>query len=174
MKTSTIFSLGGDIWGYDIELFNCFHEKEILLEPERKFIINNVLPPINGIIYITCSILDSPLIIDNNRSIKIDIIFSNKIEDNNKINNTVINSLISQVIIQFEMETKINEKEEYTSGIGVLCNIPSKNIKALIAYNHFINLSFLNHGKKMILYINNQEKEINLKINIQMKLLISQ
>ena len=44
MKTGTVFSLRGDIWGYDIELFNYFGEKEILLEPERKFIIDNVLP----------------------------------------------------------------------------------------------------------------------------------
>ena len=63
------------------------------------------------------------------------------------------------------MEAKINEKEEYTSGIGVLCNIPSKNIKALMTYNHIINLDFLNKGNKLILYINNKENEIDMKIN---------
>ena len=67
IKTGTIFVLGGDIWGYDIELFNYFHEKEILLEPERKFKIDNVLPPLNGIIYINCSILKSNLILTNEK-----------------------------------------------------------------------------------------------------------
>ena len=57
IKTGTIFVLGGDIWGYDIELFNYYHEKEILLEPERKFKIDNVLPPLNDVINITCTIL---------------------------------------------------------------------------------------------------------------------
>ena len=31
MKTGTIFSLSGDVWGYDIEPFNYLHEKEKLL-----------------------------------------------------------------------------------------------------------------------------------------------
>ena len=57
-KKGTIFSLTGDIWGYNIELFNYFYEKEILLEPERKFIVSNVLPPLNDVISITCNILN--------------------------------------------------------------------------------------------------------------------
>ena len=59
IKTGTVFTLGGDIWGYNIELFNYFDESEILVEPERKYIIENVLPPLNGIINITCIILES-------------------------------------------------------------------------------------------------------------------
>ena len=43
MKTWTVFALSGDVWGYDIELFNYYHEKEILLEPERKFIVTEIL-----------------------------------------------------------------------------------------------------------------------------------
>ena len=65
MKTGTVFSLSGDIWGYNIELFNYFHEKEILLEPERQFIISNVLPPLNGVIYINCNILKTNLILND-------------------------------------------------------------------------------------------------------------
>ena len=59
IKTGTIFSLTGDIWGYNIELFNYFNEKEILLEPERKFIVSNALPPLNDVINITCNITSS-------------------------------------------------------------------------------------------------------------------
>ena len=34
------------MYGYDIKLFNYYNEEEILLEPETKFIVDNVLPPI--------------------------------------------------------------------------------------------------------------------------------
>ena len=40
IKSGTIFLLGGDVWGYDITLFNNYGEEEILLEPERKFFKN--------------------------------------------------------------------------------------------------------------------------------------
>ena len=63
-KAGTVFSLCGDIWGYDIQLFNYFGENEILLEPERKFIVDNVLPPLNEVINITCSMIKTPLVLD--------------------------------------------------------------------------------------------------------------
>ena len=63
------------------------------------------------------------------------------------------------------MEANINNKGEYTSGIGILCNIPSKNMKCLITNNSIINIDFLNKGNKIILYINNIEKEIDIEIN---------
>ena len=83
LKSGTIFSLEGDVWGYDIEVFNYFGEKEILLEPERKFIVKNVLPPINEIIYITCSIIESPLILLDNEINGHNNIFNNKIKNEN-------------------------------------------------------------------------------------------
>ena len=49
IQSGTIFTLYGDIWGYDISLFNVFNEEEILLEPERKFIVEQVYPPVNDI-----------------------------------------------------------------------------------------------------------------------------
>ena len=62
-KSGTIFTLSGKVWGYDITLFNYFSENEILLEPERKFTVEQVLPPVNGIIYIRCDIQDTPLVL---------------------------------------------------------------------------------------------------------------
>ena len=157
-KTGTIFSLSGDIWGYNIEPFNWFHEKEILLEPERKFIISNVIPPVNNdIINITCNILDTNLILSDN---KLESNLNYTKEDENKDNMS-----ISEYLIKFEMETKINNENKYTEGIGILCNIPLKNIKALITYNHMLNFDFLNKGEKMLLYINKKEKEINIRKN---------
>ena len=59
IKSGTVFSLGGDVWGYNIEMFNYYGEKVILLELERKFIVDNVLTPLNEIIYINCSISET-------------------------------------------------------------------------------------------------------------------
>ena len=56
IQSGTIFTLYGDIWGYDITLFNVFNEEEILLEPERKFIVDQVYPPVNDIIHVRCNI----------------------------------------------------------------------------------------------------------------------
>ena len=59
-KNGTIFSLGGNIWGYDITLFNYYNRKEILIEPESKFIIEEIIPSINEIIYIRCNLENNP------------------------------------------------------------------------------------------------------------------
>ena len=158
-KSGTIFSLEGDIWGYDIEIFNYFNEKEILLEPERKFIVKNVLPPINEIINITCEILKTPLILDNSE-INNNIFLNNKISDNE-----IDNSNLKKYIIIIEMEIKRKEKLEYIHGIGVLCNIPEKNIKVLITYSNVIDLYILNEVEYLRILINNKEKEIDMKIN---------
>ena len=105
IKSGTIFSLEGDIWGYNIELFNYFNEKEILLEPERKFIIKNALPSINEIINITCKILKTPLILDNDE-IEQNIIFNNETSDDDEIDD----SNLKKYIIRIEMEIKRNKK----------------------------------------------------------------
>jgi len=68
-------------------------------------------------------------------------------------------------IFKIEGEVKINNISNYIRGIGYLCNIPSKNIKVLITYNKIINLEFLNNIKKLIIYINNKEIEIDMKID---------
>ena len=164
MKSGTVFTLGGDIWGYDITLFNYFKEEEILLEPERKFIVDNVLPPLNEIININCRILKTPLVLDNN-NIESNIIYNN-IEEENEEKININDFKIKKSIVRIEMEIKINEEYKYISGIGFICNIPSKNMKAFITYNHIIDLEFLNKEKKLIFFNNNnEEKEINMKIN---------
>ena len=62
-KTGTVFTLYGEIWGYDITLLNYYKENEILIEPERKFKVDEVLPPLNEIIHVRCEIQDSPLVL---------------------------------------------------------------------------------------------------------------
>lgn len=52
---------GDDLWGYDISLFNVCEENEILLEPERKFVIEEVK---NGqIVEVKCKIIDESKIL---------------------------------------------------------------------------------------------------------------
>ena len=63
MNSGTRFTLTGNVWGYDISLFNIFDENEILLEPERKFLIDEVKPEVNEIIDIRCEVLDTPLVL---------------------------------------------------------------------------------------------------------------
>ena len=62
-NVGTIFYLTGDIWGYDISCFNVFREDEIILEPERKYIIEEVKPH-NAITYVQCTIENSKVILD--------------------------------------------------------------------------------------------------------------
>ena len=61
--TGTKYKIIGDnLWGYDITLFNVYGEKEILLEPERKYEIQNVKE--GNIIEITCKVMDNPQILE--------------------------------------------------------------------------------------------------------------
>ena len=60
-----MFTLTGDIQGQDLTLFNYYKENEILLEPERKFKIEQVIPSINILINIRCIIQDIPLVLSD-------------------------------------------------------------------------------------------------------------
>ena len=102
--------------------------------------------------------MNSNLILTDTDYKKSNIISKNTIEDEEDYSN------LNEFITKFEMEAKIDKEIKYASGIGVLCNIPSKNIKALITYNHLMNIDFVLKGQKIILYINKKEYEINLKV----------
>ena len=157
-KVNTIFILGGDIWGYDLELFNYYKEKEILIEPERTFIIDEIKE--DGIIKISCMIIKSPLILyDDKENI------NNEIEDDNNYINDNDFSAWYKYIVRIEVEMDGIDKDYIISVIGILCNIPSKKMKALITFNNLIDLNFLIYVDKMILHNNNDKIEIDLKIN---------
>ena len=66
-KVGTIFYLTGDIWGYDIFLFNVYRENEVILEPERKYIIEKVTNPSNdnGVTYVQCKIENSKVVLED-------------------------------------------------------------------------------------------------------------
>ena len=88
MKSGTRFTLTGNVWGYDITLFNYYDEEEVLLEPERKFIIDEAKPEVNEIIDIRCEILETPLVLFENSepdSITIRYFIDDKCRENKSI-----------------------------------------------------------------------------------------
>jgi hypothetical protein len=54
--------LGGEVWGYNITLNNYYEEKEILLEPETKFVVESVYPVDDLINIIGLNIISEMLI----------------------------------------------------------------------------------------------------------------
>ena len=112
LKSGTFFSLYGKIWGYDITVFNKYKEEEILLEPERKFRIENVIPDHNGIINVTCEIIDSPIVLDDLKK--------RKVNGNSNFNNY---SYPRQIQITPQI---LKRKEEYEKIFNILFSIISQ------------------------------------------------
>ena len=95
-KSGTIFTLTGKVWGYDITLFNYYNEKEILLEPERKYKIDEIIPPVNDIIHIRCDIKDTSIILNDN-------IFKMKCSSNSQIHFPSGNPLNFDYLLKFTL-----------------------------------------------------------------------
>ena len=122
MKSGTIFSFSGDVWGYDLYLFNVFDENEILLEPERKFLVEESIPPVNDIIYIKCKILNTPIVLENiflNDNIKAKInylqIKNNNIYNSQKLpgsNNKIIKTNLSEDSLLKKTDTFFDDNEK--------------------------------------------------------------
>ena len=154
IKSGTVFILTGDIWGYDISLFNYYMENEILLEPERKIYIEHVQPEINKIINITCKVVDNPLILNGvNDPNKIAIsykikegsekikIFDKQFVKNNKYNS--VNNLLVPSNWKLKIECDGNEYpindyfelKNYSKSKSVL-EIYLKNINCITNMSH--------------------------------------
>ena len=75
--------------------------RKILLEPERKYIIEQVFPPINEIIYVRCNILKSKIVLD----------FTNKIRDkeikNNKQFTDIYMKAVKKMLFKYEFYFKL-------------------------------------------------------------------
>ena len=97
-EIKTIFDIFGNIWGYDISLFNESKNEHIILEPESNCFLLNVIPPNKrskkNIIHIQCKMEKNPLILKKlqNGIIKLSYlinksnsrIFGQKFVENNK------------------------------------------------------------------------------------------
>ena len=155
-KTGTIFTLTGNIWGYDITLFNVFNEEEILLEPERKLLIKESIPPINNVIYVRCKVLDTPLILEN-------IFKQNKVNNKPNLNFNIEENLnIGQIINEKNGKNEDNIKI-FSSSTKNKDNI--QNIKYNITNSEtkslkYSNLTFNNKIKKSKLIRSNSEQNL--------------
>jgi len=153
--------------GYNIALFNYYGEEEILLEPERKYKVDNVLPSVNEIINVTCKILTTPLVLDNNNIEENNINKINIKDYDGTDNKDNLNEVdIKKCICNIDQEIKINDTFKNINGLGFICNISNKNMKAFITYNHIIDFEFIKNEEKLIYYnYKNEKTEINLKLN---------
>ena len=148
-KSGTIFTLTGNIWGYDITLLNYFGENEILLEPERKFLVNEVLPPINGIIHIRCNIQETPLVLS-------DIINNNINNNSSNIQNPLTNV---KIWVKFFTQDKILNHLLHCS----ISNKIGQYINELVEINPILlnkKLIFLYNGRILDEYKSFKENQI--------------
>ena len=142
-KSGTLFSLTGDVWGYDISLFNVYNEKEILLEPEREFEVEESIPPLNNVIYVRCKIKKTPLVLENiiNQAMN-----SNNINDfDDDDENLNINQMLSSV------KNKINNNIAYES-----CNTQPNTPK-------YSSSTYNNKNKKNTISHSNSQKNFLFK-----------
>ena len=96
-RNGTIYTLEAKVWGYDITLFSSYKEKEILLEPERQFLIEEVSSA-NDTINVRLKMLDTPLVLEDIIPVDINDINALKIQlQNEKIKNIELNKKIKQL-----------------------------------------------------------------------------
>lgn len=101
----------GNTWGYDISLFNYYEEKEILLEPERQFLVEEVIS-VNNTINAKLKMLDTPLVLED--IIPVEINGSNDLKkqlQNEKRKNSDLNKIIKQLE---------NKNKDYEQKINLL------------------------------------------------------
>ena len=153
-KFGTVFILTGNIIGYNIHLFNYYKEEEILLEPESKFLIESVCPPVNDIIFINCKILKSPIVLNDEK------------EENFENSNFIDDEQYKECLCKIKMKVKMKYKNLFINEFGIFCEIPEKHLNALITYSDSIDENFINNQDKLLLFNNkNEEIVINLKAN---------
>ena len=157
-KNGTIFTLTGDVWGYDIKLFNVFNEDEILLEPERKFMIKESMPPVNNVIHVRCKILETPIVLER--------IF--ELEKNN-LNQNKINSSSNNYFNTINTTGVINNIDKYNYNEKDLKNIDNLNINSIINEKNGNAFTTPNKNKQKILFHSysdiNLTKSINYNFN---------
>ena len=150
----------GNIWGYDLSLFSYFsEEKEILLEPERQFLIEEVQEDsINNYINVKLKILDTPLVLED---IIPDDITDIKTLKKNLENEKIKNSELNKKIIQLE-----NKNKEYEQKIKLL-ESELKQYKSKKDNNVIQNVSKDNQNNNILNAVLEKDKEIKeLKLKL--------
>ena len=99
------------------------------------------------------------------KEIKVKINDLDKSDEEKEIKDTMkINSIINKCIVKINMKVEIDDNEfKDISDDGFLCNINNQNLKVLITYSDIIDEEFLDNQEKLIFFIGNEKKEINIE-----------
>ena len=114
LKKEQFFKISGNVWGYEISLFNIYGENEILLEPERKLKITEKVYELNDIVFVECEMLDTPIVLD-----KVKILISYDYYEK----------------IPFEVSRLSKSKDLYNSTAGIIHNGVNYN-EILVIFKH--------------------------------------
>jgi len=170
-KKGTIFELIGEIWGYDITLFNVCGEEEILLEPERKMLIASTLPEVNEIIRVQGHIQKTPLVLSkllgnnlNNEDIITTPTTNSENSSRDKNNEENKNEIKEEKIDEITIKYKINEDNKNNVKIfGDLFVRNNKNNCEIICENKSYELTDIFNAENYSKSQNEQLLEIKLK-----------
>ena len=80
-----------------------------------------------------------------------------------KITNSGINKCVCKIMTQIESTEKSGKKKSII-GTGFFCNLPFKK-KVFITCNHVLDEEFINKEEKLVVFIDKEKKEIDLKQN---------
>ena len=163
LKEGTIFDLCGNIWGYDISLFNKYLEDEIILEPEQKSQIMNVVSPYynNNFIHVRCLIEKSPLILKDIKPDYIKItykfdgnlkkirIFGDKFVENNKYLKFIYEDEEYNLTSHLSVEGKRGKIDIYLNGFNSITNL-SHMFSGCDQVNYISNQNFLKYNNDNI------------------------
>lgn len=135
-KSGTIFVLEGDIWGYNITIFNYFGEVEILLEPETKFIVNYIYP-VNDLTFINCKVIESHNVLPEIENTVYDYIQNNNISNPNNniipniINRNPINRIreIREPRVRERERVRVRERDRNNNNINAMRVNPNFNVR---------------------------------------------
>ena len=159
----TFFKYKGKIWGYDITLFSYFQEKEIILEPERVFIIEKINST-GDVTNIECKMEETALILEN---IKDESDKDKKIKKLEKELTEAKNMINKQKIEIEELNKKLKEKKENQNNITI--NALKKEIEKLKeklekAKNNNPNNILIPKGKMECINFTSTDQKINYAI----------
>ena len=133
----TIFALYGDIWGYDISLFNSTMDEEIILEPEQKCIVINAIPPINN------QFINIRLKSENYNKV---LNFNEIFQDSNEINEYFKTPQLLKIIYNLPYKSQVKKEPEFINIFGkkFVENNKNKCITISITILLFIKIKNIN------------------------------
>ena len=159
IKNGTVFTFEGDVWGYDIQPFSDFKEKEILIEPERKIKIIEKPYELNGIINIRAEFLKHSLVLDDKKDNKKDNLDISIVSSNNNPNmnlNNINNFNSNQMMNNQIMNNQIMNNQIMNNQIMNNQIMNNQIMNNQIMNNPMMNNPMINNPMMNNIMMNNQ------------------